>query len=86
MIRLTEAGLFCEAGGFHIDPWRPVDRAVVTHAHGDHLTWGCRHHLVSEEGFRVSRARLGEAASIQAVPYGEAVQLNDVRVSLHPAG
>jgi putative mRNA 3-end processing factor len=86
MIRLTEAGLFCEAGGFHIDPWQPVDRAVVTHAHGDHLTWGCRHHLVSEEGARVSRARLGEAASIQAVPYGEAIHLNGVRVSLHPAG
>ena len=86
MIRLTEAGLYCEAGGFHIDPWRPVDRAVVTHAHGDHLTWGCRHHLVSEEGARVSRVRLGEAASIQAVPYGEAVHLNGVRVSLHPAG
>lgn len=86
MIRLTEAGLYCEAGGFHIDPWRPVDRAVVTHAHGDHLTWGCRHHLVSEEGARVTRARLGEAASIQAVPYGEAVHLDGVRVSLHPAG
>ena len=86
MIRLTEAGLFCEAGGFHIDPWRPVDRAVVTHAHGDHLTWGCRHHLVSEEGARVSRVRLGEAASIQTVPYGEPVHLNGVRVSLHPAG
>jgi putative mRNA 3-end processing factor len=86
MIRLTEAGLYCEAGGFHIDPWKPVDRAVVTHAHGDHLTWGCRHHLVSEEGARVSRVRLGEEASIQAVPYGEAVHLNGVRVSLHPAG
>ena len=56
LIRLTEAGLYCEAGGFHIDPWRPVDRAVVTHAHGDHLTWGCRHHLVSEEGAMASIA------------------------------
>ncbi len=86
LIRLTEVGLYCETGGFHIDPWRPVDRAVVTHAHGDHLAWGCRHHLVSKEGERVTRARLGEGASIQAVPYGEAVHLNGVRVSLQPAG
>ncbi len=86
LIQLTEAGLYCAAGDFYIDPWRAVDRAVVTHAHGDHVAWGCRHHLLSEDGARVSRARLGEAASIEAIPYGEAVHLDGVRVSLHPAG
>ena len=42
LLRLVDRGLYCEAGDFFVDPWGPVDRAVVTHAHGDHVAWGCR--------------------------------------------
>jgi putative mRNA 3-end processing factor len=64
-----------------------VDRAVVTHAHGDHLRWGCAHYLVAEPGGGVTRARLGAAAQrVETAPYGEARTINGVRVSLHPAG
>jgi putative mRNA 3-end processing factor len=42
LLRLTDRGLYCAAGDFFVDPWGAVDRAVVTHAHGDHLVWGCR--------------------------------------------
>jgi putative mRNA 3-end processing factor len=87
MLRSTAQGLYCEPGGFHIDPWAPVPRAVVTHAHGDHLTWGCDAYLVSTDGAGVSRARLGRWASgVETLPYGETRTINDVRVSLHPAG
>src|SRR3954453_13798603 len=86
LLRITDRGLYCEAGDFYIDPWQPVDRAVITHAHGDHARWGSRHYLASHEGRRVLRTRLGAEASIEAIPYGEAVHLNGVRVSLHPAG
>lgn len=82
----TDAGLYCPAGDFHIDPWLPVPRAVITHAHADHLRWGCEHYLVSREGLGVTRVRLGPDASIEALPYGAPAHLGGVRVSLHPAG
>ena len=36
----TERGLYCEPGQFFIDPHPPVDRAVITHGHGDHARSG----------------------------------------------
>jgi len=87
VLSLTDRGLYCAAGDFYIDPWRPVPRAVVTHAHGDHLTWGCERYLVSDAGAAVSRARLGQwARGVESLPYGTATDINGVRVSLHPAG
>lgn len=83
---MTDAGLYCPAGDFHIDPWRPAGRAVITHAHADHARRGSRHYLASEEGEHVLRARLGQGASIQTLGYGESLTLNDAKVSLHPAG
>ena len=85
LITLTSAGLYCEAGDLHVDPWRPVDRAVITHAHSDHASFGHGHYLVSEAGEHVTRRRVGDV-SMQALRYGEAITLNGVRVSLHPAG
>jgi putative mRNA 3-end processing factor len=87
MLRVTDSGLYCEAGDFFVDPWKPVDRAVVTHAHSDHLTWGCGSYLVSERGVSVSRERLGQwATRVHGVPFGAPQTINGVRVSLHPAG
>jgi putative mRNA 3-end processing factor len=86
MLRLTDRGLFCEAGGFFVDPWGPVERAVVTHAHGDHLAWGCERYLTSAAGRAVAARRLGEGARIEGLAYGEPVTIGGVRVSLHPAG
>jgi putative mRNA 3-end processing factor len=86
LLRVTDRGLYCEAGDFYIDPWQPVQRAVITHAHGDHARWGSRHYLASDEGRRVLRTRLGVDASIQSVPSGESLQLGVARGSLHPAG
>ncbi|HET8622436.1 MAG TPA: ligase-associated DNA damage response exonuclease [Gemmatimonadales bacterium] len=86
MLRLTDAGFYCEAGQFHVDPWRPVDRAVVTHAHGDHVAWGCGAYLTSREGAAVLAARLPPDAAIESLTYGEHRRLGDVDLSLHPAG
>lgn len=82
----TEHGLYCPPGNFHIDPWRPVDLAVVTHAHADHARAGCKAYLTSTEGTAVLQARLGSSASIEGIPYGEKRIINGVAVSLHPAG
>ncbi len=86
MLELTEEGLYCAAGDFYIDPWGPVDRAVITHAHADHARPGSKRYLTAQAGQRLLRARLGEGAPIDAVPYGEPVWLDGVRISLHPAG
>jgi len=85
LLRLRPEGLYCEAGGFFIDPWRPVDRAVITHAHADHARAGHRHYLVSRQGEGVLRSRLG-AINTQALNWREAVLHHGVRISLHPAG
>jgi putative mRNA 3-end processing factor len=78
-------GLYCTAGNFYIDPWRPVERAVITHAHADHARSGHGHYLAAACGAGVLRARLGDI-DLQAMAYGEPVWVNGVRISLHPAG
>ena len=78
-------GLYCPAGDFHIDPWRPVARAVITHAHADHARTGHGHYLAAHDARHVLRTRLGDI-SLQTAAYGETVEINGVRVSLHPAG
>ncbi len=82
----TDRGLYCPEGDFHIDPWRPVERAVITHAHSDHARWGMGRYLGSKEGEGVLRRRVGWDAKIDTLEYGESVRINGAKVSLHPAG
>jgi putative mRNA 3-end processing factor len=86
LLQLTDNGLYCPAGDFYIDPWKPVERAIVTHGHSDHARPGSRHYLTAQPGELVLRLRMGPEASIQTMAYGERVRLNSVDVSLHPAG
>jgi len=78
-------GLYCPPGDFYIDPWRPVGRAVITHAHADHARPGHAHYLASAQGAGLLRSRLGEV-SLQTLAWGEVVEHHGVRISLHPAG
>ena len=86
LLALTPAGLYCAAGDFHIDPWQPVARALITHAHADHARGGSAAYLGAAEGAALLRARLPLDATIETVPYGAALRLGDVDVSFHPAG
>lgn len=86
LITVTAGGLYCAAGDFYVDPWRPAARAVITHAHGDHLRAGSSQYFVSRAGAGLARRRLPPDAQVSALGYGEAVAFGDVRVSLHPAG
>ena len=78
-------GLYCPAGDFYIDPWRPVDRAVITHAHADHSRWGHRHYLAQRRAESLMRLRLGDI-DFQGLAYEERLQIGSATVSLHPAG
>lgn len=84
-LTFTDRGIYCAAGDFYIDPWRPVDRALITHGHADHARSGHQHYLATTAALPVMRHRLGEI-NAQAVPYGEVVTIGDAQVSFHPAG
>ena len=85
LIVLRPEGLYCPPGDFYIDPWRPVTRAVITHAHADHARTGHQHYLASDAGAGVLRARLGDI-SLTTLGYSERFRAGDTEVSLHPAG
>ena len=86
LITLTSRGLYCQRGDFYIDPWKPVRRAVVTHAHADHTYRGNQVYLVPKEGERLSRIRIGDEAAIETLSNGETRDIDGVKVSFHPAG
>jgi putative mRNA 3-end processing factor len=82
----TPAGLYCPAGGFHVDPPGPVSRAVVTHAHGDHARPGSQEYVCAAPSLPFLARRLGADVRIVPVAFGEPFRLGDVEVSFHPAG
>lgn len=82
----TERGLFCEAGNFYIDPWQPVETAVITHAHSDHARAGSALYLTEETGQPILQSRLGPEARIETLRYGQSLSRHGVNISLHPAG
>ena len=88
LVRTTDRGLYCEAGGFYIDPWRDVQRAVITHGHTDHARWGHKRYLSTPSGGIVLNARFGKQVQglIDTLAYGQRQRIGDVLVSLHPAG
>ncbi|MES2415043.1 MAG: ligase-associated DNA damage response exonuclease [Pseudomonadota bacterium] len=79
-------GLYCPPGNFYIDPWRPVDRAVITHAHADHARVGHAHYLAAAQAEGVLRSRLGTDLPLQTLEYGQQITHHGVKLSLHPAG
>ena len=85
LVTLRNEGLYCAAGDFYVDPWCPVDRAVITHAHADHARAGHRKYLAATDGAQVLRQRLGDI-SVDFIAYGESIDINGVKVSMHPAG
>jgi len=85
LVTVRPEGLYCPQGDFYIDPWRPVERAVLTHAHGDHARPGSAKYLAAAPGAAVLRKRL-DAASVDVFDYAVPIDINGVRVSLHPAG
>ncbi|MGA8714750.1 MAG: ligase-associated DNA damage response exonuclease [Roseiarcus sp.] len=85
LIVSTDRGLYCAAGDFHIDPWRPVARAVITHGHSDHARPGSEVYVCHRDTAPVLRKRLGDVA-IETADYAEILTRNGVELSLHPAG
>lgn len=85
LLTFTPEGIFCPEGGFHIDPWRGVGLALITHAHSDHARWGSRAYLCAPMTAPVLRHRLGDVR-VEALAFGEPRRIGGVTISLHPAG
>ncbi|UBF25260.1 ligase-associated DNA damage response exonuclease [Kovacikia minuta CCNUW1] len=86
LISVLQEGLYCEQGGFFIDPWRSVDLALITHAHSDHARSGSSRYIATRLSEGILRKRLGDETNLQGVEYGEKIKLGNTWVSFHPAG
>ncbi|MCW3080855.1 ligase-associated DNA damage response exonuclease [Segetibacter sp.] len=85
LIEFSDKGLCCPQGQFYIDPWKPVDKALITHGHSDHARWGSQSYLCHRYTKPILQLRLGDNA-YQTVEWGETIFMNGVKISFHPAG
>lgn len=87
LLHFTDKGIYCPRAGVYIDPWRPVERAIISHGHSDHAYPGHTHYLCTRDAMPVIRHRLYlDDPSIETLQYGEVTSINGVKFSFHPAG
>lgn len=86
LVEFTERGLYCPPANVYIDPWQPVDNAIITHAHSDHSRTGMKHYLAHKLSVPIMKLRLGEDINVTEAEYGQIFDKNGVKISLHPAG
>ena len=86
ILTFTDRGIYCPAGDFYIDPWRPVDRALITHGHADHARPAMQRYLATAAAAPVIRHRLGPDITLETTPYNTKLRIGDATVSFHPAG
>lgn len=86
MLILTDKGLYCPKGDFFIDPWKPVDKAVITHAHSDHARPGHLSYLCQEDSVKFLQYRISPDINVQGLAYNSPIYINGVKISFHPAG
>ncbi len=86
LIKFTKKGIYCIPGKFYLDPWFPVDYAIISHGHADHARWGNKHYLCHDESKAILKHRIGLDISIESLPYNSEKTVNGVKVSFFPAG
>lgn len=85
-LQFTSKGIYCRPGRFYIDPWQPVDKAVITHGHADHARWGMKSYLCHHFTKPILQERIGSDIHCESIGYHEPININGVTVSFHPAG
>lgn len=86
LLQFTDRGIYCQQAGVYLDPWKPVDKAIISHGHADHAYLGHKQYLSTSAAMPVIKHRLFLQNNIQTLEYGELLNINGVRFSLHPAG
>ncbi len=85
LLEFTDRGIYCNPAGVYLDPWKPVDKAIISHGHADHSRWGHKKYITHHRNLPIVKHRLG-ALSITGKEWGETFSINEVKFSLHPAG
>ena len=86
LLQFTDRGIYCQQAGVYLDPWKPVDKAIISHGHADHAYLGHKQYLSTSAAMPVIKHRLFLQNNIQTLEYGESLNINGVRFSFHPAG
>ncbi|NVJ88569.1 MAG: ligase-associated DNA damage response exonuclease [Flavobacteriaceae bacterium] len=86
LLKFTKKGIYCIPGKFYLDPWYPVDYAIISHGHADHARWGNKHYLCHNDSKAILQHRIGVGISIESLAYNQTKMINGVKVSFHPAG
>lgn len=86
MLRFDSKGIYCAQADVYIDPWQPVDKALITHAHADHARMGSKAYLCQQDSVAILKLRLGADISVEGLAYGQTIFINGVQISFHPAG
>ena len=86
LVKFTKKGIYCIPGNFYLDPWYPVDYAIISHGHADHARWGNKHYLCHNDSKAILQHRIGANISIESLGYNQPKNINGVQVSFFPAG
>lgn len=86
ILEFNDCGIYCPMGDFYIDPWKPVSKAIITHAHSDHARPGSKYYLAHHLSGPILKYRLGSEISLETIDYRKDIFINGVKISFHPAG
>ena len=86
LVKFTKKGIYCPQGKFYLDPWYPVDYAIISHGHADHARWGMKRYLCTEDSKAILQHRLGSDIIVESIPYNFSININGVKVTFYPAG
>ncbi|WP_405247488.1 ligase-associated DNA damage response exonuclease [Cellulophaga sp. Asnod2-G02] len=85
LLQFTDKGIYCSVAKVYLDPWKPVDKAIITHGHADHSRYGHKSYITHHRNVPIISHRLGEI-NVSGVAWGQTFTINNVKFSLHPAG
>ncbi|QNL23100.1 ligase-associated DNA damage response exonuclease [Hyphobacterium sp. CCMP332] len=86
LLTINDKGIYCQQADVYIDPWKPVNKAIITHAHSDHARWGMKHYAAHPLSIPIMRSRIGKEIKVDSWNFGEIISMDGVKISLHPAG
>ena len=85
LLAFNDKGIYCAQADVYLDPWRPVDKAIISHGHADHSRWGHKKYITHHSNIPIIKHRLGEI-NVSGKNWNETFMINNVQFSFHPAG
>ncbi|GAK92792.1 mRNA 3-end processing factor [Nonlabens ulvanivorans] len=60
LLQFTDKGIYCAAAKVYLDPWQPVNKALITHGHADHSRSGHKNYITQHDNVPIIKHRLGD--------------------------